>query len=139
MCSAAAWLAPSRPAQAASAGQTTSSSAAEWLAKTASNARKRRRSAASAAPSFAGAAARARVASHMASSSSRIARWRSVISMRGFVRRSSRRSGRGIGGALMLAAFCVLVPGSAPRLFSARPRPVRTLASLRHTQQVQMG
>ena len=55
--------------------------------------------------------------------------------MRGFVRRSSRRSGRGIGGALMLAAFRVLVTGSAPRLFSARPRPVRTSASLRHTQQ----
>ena len=58
--------------------------------------------------------------------------------MGGFVRRSSRRSGRGIGGALMLAAFRVLVTGSAPRLFSARPRHVRTSASLAHTA-VQMG
>ena len=42
--------------------------------------------------------------------------------MRGFVRRSSRRSGRGIGGALMLAAFCVLVTGSAAAaIFSAPP------------------
>merc|ERR1711965_260926 len=38
----------------------------------------------------------------------------------------------------MLAAFRVLVTGSAPRLFSARPRHVRTSASLAHTA-VQMG
>ena len=47
--------------------------------------------------------------------------------MRGFVRRSSRRSGRGIGGALMLAAFRVLVTGSAPRLLP-RPRPDPSVA-----------
>ena len=59
--------------------------------------------------------------------------------MRGFVRRSSRRSGRGIGGALMLAAFRVLVTGSAPRLFSAPPRPCGPQRRCEAHTAVQMG